>query len=48
MISEANLGSKERLKLFADKGLEQGVECRVCQKKRQAVKPGVWYWMKDF
>ena len=31
MISEANLGSKERLKLFADKGLEYGVECRVCQ-----------------
>lgn len=48
MISEANLGSKERLKLFADKGLEYGVECRVCQKKRQAVKPGVWYWMKVF
>jgi hypothetical protein len=48
MISEANLSSKERLKLFAARGLEQGVECRVCQKKRQAVKPGVLYWMKEF
>jgi hypothetical protein len=48
MISEANLGSMERLKLFAEKGLEQGVECRVCNKKRQAVKPGVWCGMKDF
>ena len=32
MISEANLSSKERLKRFTDKGLEYGVECRVCQK----------------
>lgn len=48
MISEANLSSIERLKHFTDKGLEQGVECRVCQKKRQAVKPDVWCWMKVF
>jgi hypothetical protein len=41
MISEAKLCSKEGLKTFADKGLEYGVECRVCQKKRQAAKPGV-------
>jgi hypothetical protein len=41
MISEAKLSRGERLKHFADKGLEQGAECRVCNKKRQAVKPGV-------
>ena len=48
MNYEANLCSKEGLRTFADKGLEYGVECGVCNKKRQAVKPGVCYWMKVF
>lgn len=48
MNCEANLCNEEGVKTFADKGLECSVECGVCNKKRQAVKPGVWYWMKDF
>ena len=48
MNCEANLCNEEGVKTFADMGWECGVECGVCNKKRQAVKPGVYCVMKVF
>ena len=48
MNCEANLCNEEGVKTFADKGLECGVECGVCNNKRQAVKHGVYCVMKVF